>query len=478
MLVSSTTKENGSSSTTIAPMGSYSSRFSTSSPPLRLPGVRKIIYIYDSRNHPIYRVYLNSERIPKQEPQTLSSGDIIIFGVNMSSSEFVYKYEVESLASKDEIERIRAEKEKLVQEEVERIRKEKEKEKEQQIAGLKRKFQHEDTEYKKRLKKLETERCQERLAEQRRYQKAQEEITRIREEAKAKEEQIAKEKRIVEEKQRKATEEKEKELSEKLQKSLEELNKKREQERQQQDAILRIREEEALKLKKEIEALNSKVKDGTKAKQELEKMRQHLDESMEEELECCICCSMFMKACTLPCSHSFCEDCITEYLNRRDECPHCRKKVSLPIIPSVTLNNMVERVIQSRSIEEQEKRKQALEQRNNKGQMQAAHFEKLRKTIETAKKNGHRFFNIKNNWSKTEKGTFKEGMTSLKYPKARKLYASTVSLSEDGVAKMNQKHLTQAIKNLGLKNMKGDSIIEQRRKLMLFVLYGTTALLA
>jgi len=341
-------------------------------------------------------VYLNSERIPKQEPQTLSSGDIIIFGVNMSSSEFVYKYEVESLASKDEIERIRAEKEKLVQEEVERIRKEKEKEKEQQIAGLKRKFQHEDTEYKKRLKKLETERCQERLAEQRRYQKAQEEITRIREEAKAKEEQIAKEKRIVEEKQRKATEEKEKELSEKLQKSLEELNKKREQERQQQDAILRIREEEALKLKKEIEALNSKVKDGTKAKQELEKMRQHLDESMEEELECCICCSMFMKACTLPCSHSFCEDCITEYLNRRDECPHCRKKVSLPIIPSVTLNNMVERVIQSRSIEEQEKRKQALEQRNNKGQMQAAHFEKLRKTIETAKKNGHSNYSKEN----------------------------------------------------------------------------------
>jgi len=52
------------------------------------------------------------------------------------------------------------------------------------------------------------------------------------------------------------------------------------------------------------------------------------DQKMEETLTCGICQDIFYKCVSLlPCLHSFCCCCITDWLDRSTECPECRQKI-------------------------------------------------------------------------------------------------------------------------------------------------------
>lgn len=44
-------------------------------------------------------------------------------------------------------------------------------------------------------------------------------------------------------------------------------------------------------------------------------------------LTCSICMDYIVSCRTAVCGHSFCEECITESLIRKKECPHCRKDI-------------------------------------------------------------------------------------------------------------------------------------------------------
>jgi hypothetical protein len=49
--------------------------------------------------------------------------------------------------------------------------------------------------------------------------------------------------------------------------------------------------------------------------------------SSVESLQCSICMDLIVSCRTAVCGHSFCEECITESLLRKRECPICRKDI-------------------------------------------------------------------------------------------------------------------------------------------------------
>ncbi|KAL0233263.1 hypothetical protein GEMRC1_012008 [Eukaryota sp. GEM-RC1] len=65
-------------------------------------------------------------------------------------------------------------------------------------------------------------------------------------------------------------------------------------------------------------------------------------------LNCSICASTFDKASTLPCGHSFCLTCITEWLEGHQNCPICRKQASInDVAPSYVLCEAVDAFVKN-----------------------------------------------------------------------------------------------------------------------------------
>ena len=75
---------------------------------------------------------------------------------------------------------------------------------------------------------------------------------------------------------------------------------------------------------------------------EMNAARRVMHESMSAEVKCAVCCDFFYNACTLTCSHSFCESCIEQCLYRKHECPVCRTVVSTRPVRSNHLDNIVQ----------------------------------------------------------------------------------------------------------------------------------------
>ena len=78
--------------------------------------------------------------------------------------------------------------------------------------------------------------------------------------------------------------------------------------------------------------------------------------SMTEEFTCVICQELFISAHTLPCSHSFCEFCIKEWIKTKKECPICRKCSLLGPVHTLALDNAIAAVESKLSAEEKKER--------------------------------------------------------------------------------------------------------------------------
>ena len=73
--------------------------------------------------------------------------------------------------------------------------------------------------------------------------------------------------------------------------------------------------------------------------------------SVAVEFTCSICCELFVRPHTLPCSHSFCQSCIAEWMEWKNECPICRKEVTSQPVYCLALENAVDRYAETLSSE-------------------------------------------------------------------------------------------------------------------------------
>ena len=124
-------------------------------------------------------------------------------------------------------------------------------------------------------------------------------------------------------------------------------------------------DKEKQKLLSNIEALKSELT----AKEELLAEQTKLDKegimnSMQEEFTCVICQELFVSAYTIPCSHSFCELCIKEWMKskRKKDCPICRKTITSEPVRSLALDNAIDKMVEkmdSGAREERQKLKES-----------------------------------------------------------------------------------------------------------------------
>mmetsp|Transcript_9883 Transcript_9883/g.15620 ORF Transcript_9883/g.15620 Transcript_9883/m.15620 type:complete len:404 (-) Transcript_9883:122-1333(-) len=289
-----------------------------------------------------------------------------------------------------------------------------------------------------------------------------------------------------------------KEQQEMLKKSLDDLSKKREMEQEEYAIKMRNMEEEKKmnetrsKEKKkeldryaaEIKKLNEKVEASTKEKEKFEKAQQELNdlgERLEDDIACAICCNHFIDPRTLSCSHTFCEFCIRGHLSTKDDCPHCRHKVDVPI-KSLVLAAVVEKFVSRLSAEERQLYEAEREERRKKNERVSRALQRLQREIDKASSDENIFLCVRNKWEEEDKDTFCRGIDMFDHPAPRELYAHQVGLSKKDIAKMDKRTLKVALENLRLKPASkedlglSDIVLEMRRRLSLFVSYGTKIL--
>ncbi|XP_073412353.1 E3 ubiquitin-protein ligase RNF8 isoform X2 [Dendrobates tinctorius] len=98
------------------------------------------------------------------------------------------------------------------------------------------------------------------------------------------------------------------------------------------------------------------------AKEEKEKMEaqkkdvlHHMNDVLDNELQCIICSEHFIEAVTLNCAHSFCAFCIQAWRNRKEECPICRQEIK-SLTRSLVLDNCINRMVDKLSPEMRDRR--------------------------------------------------------------------------------------------------------------------------
>ena len=119
-------------------------------------------------------------------------------------------------------------------------------------------------------------------------------------------------------------------------------------------------EQERLKLMSNIEALKSELaaKNELISKREQDHRETGVVSSMKEEFMCVICQELFIDAHTLPCAHSFCKYCITEWMKRsKNVCPICRKNIySSKPVHSLVLDNAISKMELNMNAQEKQDR--------------------------------------------------------------------------------------------------------------------------
>lgn len=88
--------------------------------------------------------------------------------------------------------------------------------------------------------------------------------------------------------------------------------------------------------------------------------------SMQEEFLCVICQELFVKAHSLSCSHSYCEKCISDWMKANKHCPMCRKIIKGQPVPSIAMDNAIDKLVKCLPEEAQKERAELLEERNPK----------------------------------------------------------------------------------------------------------------
>lgn len=135
----------------------------------------------------------------------------------------------------------------------------------------------------------------------------------------------------------------------------------------------RVLMEELSRSKKDFEAIiQAKNKELKQTKEEKEKVQaqkeevlNHVNDVLENELQCIICSEYFIEAVTLNCAHSFCSYCINEWMKRKTECPMCRKDIKSKT-HSLVLDNCIDKMVDKLNSEVKERRIDLIRERKAK----------------------------------------------------------------------------------------------------------------
>nr|XP_023401910.1 E3 ubiquitin-protein ligase RNF8 [Loxodonta africana] len=122
---------------------------------------------------------------------------------------------------------------------------------------------------------------------------------------------------------------------------MEELNRSR----RNFEAIIQAKNKELEQTKEEKE----------KVQAQKEEVLNHMNDVLENELQCIICSEYFIEAVTLNCAHSFCSYCISEWMKRKIECPICRKDITSKT-HSLVLDNCISKMVDNLSSEVRDRR--------------------------------------------------------------------------------------------------------------------------
>jgi pSer/pThr/pTyr-binding forkhead associated (FHA) protein len=219
----------------------------------------------------------------------------------------------------------------------------------------------------------------------------------------------------------------------------------------------------SLESKKSLEAelARSKV-----VLEDLEKKHSLARTELEDEFVCTICQEVFIEAATLPCSHTFCSDCINRWLSFHVRCPLCREDVSAEPIRSRSLDNIIEKLITRLPSEDQEQYRS----RKEKKQAEEVELKRLRELIEKARAKGMPFLSIFDRWKDNEKETFSTGIK--KYSgKARVYYCQLTGLTPGWISHAPANALRLACENLNLRSESFDhNTTEMKRALNSFII--------
>ncbi|XP_033072917.1 E3 ubiquitin-protein ligase RNF8 isoform X2 [Trachypithecus francoisi] len=133
---------------------------------------------------------------------------------------------------------------------------------------------------------------------------------------------------------------------------VEQLEKTFQEEEQHLEGLEIAQGEEDLK-QQLAQALQEEEKEKVQAQKE--EVLSHMNDVLENELQCIICSEYFIEAVTLNCAHSFCSYCINEWMKRKIECPICRKDIESKTY-SLVLDNCINKMVNNLSSEVKERR--------------------------------------------------------------------------------------------------------------------------
>lgn len=118
-----------------------------------------------------------------------------------------------------------------------------------------------------------------------------------------------------------------------------------------------------------IQAKNKELEQTKEEKEKVEAQKEevlsHMNDVLENELQCIICSEYFIEAVTLNCAHSFCSYCIKEWMKRKAECPICRKDIKSKT-HSLVLDNCINKMVDNLSSEVKERRSALIRERKAK----------------------------------------------------------------------------------------------------------------
>jgi len=206
----------------------------------------------------------------------------------------------------------------------------------------------------------------------------------------------------------------------------------------------------------------------------------HAMQKLNAELICPICQNLFVLTSTLTCGHSYCSECINEWLRSCQACPVCRNQVFHPPVRSRIVDNAVE-ITLDHNINEQIKqewikRKQESIENEKK---QIIERNTLTSLLTKAIDKGYKVVSISIPWSDEEQTRFINNIKQYQ-GEARIGYCSIVGLTPEFSLSSNVKDLIIAAKNIRLtdksvsisKPWNDKCVAKLRSRINMYIYYG------